>query len=75
MGKTESKRLNRSGGRMKTSKIVELVGSLITLPIWLYLMYWVIGQSNPDRLIWFLFWSYVPLSILIIIISKAVEDD
>ena len=60
---------------MKTSKIVELTGSLIMLPISFYIIFWLISQNNPDRLIWFLFWIYVPIALIVVIISKAVEDD
>lgn len=61
---------------MKPSKLFELLATLfITLPIWFYLLYWILSQLNPDRLIWFLYWTYVPLIILIAIISKAVEEN
>lgn len=61
---------------MKTSKIIELISSVFIIsPIWYYLLYWLIKQNNPDRLIWFLFWIYVPVAILLSIISKVSESN
>lgn len=61
---------------MRTAKIIEGVGSLfIVYPIWLYLMYWLLKQNNPDRLIWFLFWVYVPVALLIAITSKFTDEE
>lgn len=59
---------------MKTSKKLAGVFSLLSLPIGLYLTFWMLSQLNPDRLVWFLYWINVPLIIIIILISKMVED-
>jgi len=57
---------------MKKSDIISLVlGLFITMPIWFYLIYWILSQLNPDRLIWFLYGIYVPSSIIIQVISKV----
>ena len=57
-------------------KTISLILSLfISLPIWFYLMYTVISYANPDRFVWFLFWIYLPISILGTIIAKVAEGD
>ena len=61
---------------MKKSKIVMgIVGIVLVLPISLYLQFWIISQLNADRLIWFLYWIYVPAIFLVGIIQKFIEDN
>jgi len=55
---------------MTKSKIISTILSLMALPVSFYITYWIISQLDADRLIWFLFWIYVPLVIIVIIISK-----
>ena len=58
---------------MKGLKIfVGVVGFCITLPIWFYLVYTMLCAIHPDRLIWFLFWIYVPVHLLVAILSAIV---
>ncbi len=47
----------------------------IELPIWIYLQFWVLSQLNPDRLIWFLFWVYVPTLFMTSILGKLMLGD
>jgi hypothetical protein len=37
---------------------------IIIVPIWYFLMYTVLTAIHPDRLVWFLFWVYVPLRLI-----------
>lgn len=61
---------------MKKTKIVGvLLGLLGSLPIFLYLLYWILSQLNPDRLVWFLYWTYVPIAIIVSILIKVSEDE
>lgn len=60
---------------MENNKIIVGIMSFICLPIWYYLIYWILSQLNPDRLIWFLYWTYVPLMIIVQLISKFIEED
>lgn len=60
---------------MSKGKIIVLILSLLALPIGFYLQFWMISQLNADRLIWFLFWTYIPLSVIIQIIAKVIEDN
>ncbi len=58
---------------MKGLKIfVGVVGFCITLPIWFYLVYTMLCAIHPDRLVWFLFWIYVPVNLLVAILSAIV---
>jgi hypothetical protein len=60
---------------MKKSKIFAALLLIMSIPISLYITFWLISQSNPDRLIWFLYWINVPMTVAIIFISKLVEDN
>jgi hypothetical protein len=51
-----------------------LITLLIEFPIYFYLCYWLISHSNPDRLIWVLFWVYVPLSIILNVIWRIIKE-
>ena len=59
----------------KYKTISLILGLVVIAPIWFYLMWYVIKSSNPDRLVWFLFWIYIPAHILTQIISKIGETD
>lgn len=61
---------------MNKWKIFSLILGLTTyLPIGFYLMYKVLKFVEATELMWFLFWIYVPVTIIISIITKVVEDD
>jgi len=60
---------------MKKSKIISAIVGLLAIPISLYLTYWILSQLNPDRLIWFLYWTWVPMVIFVSLIQKLVEDE
>jgi len=49
----------------KAEMIGGILGIFVTMPIWFYLLYWILSQLNPDRLIWFLYWGYVPISVIV----------
>jgi len=60
---------------MKGLKIFTgIVGLCITLPIWFYLIYSILCATHPDRLVWFLFWVYVPLTFLVSIIQVIIGN-
>ena len=52
-----------------------LLSIFTTMPIWFFILYSILKQLDTDRLVWFLFWIYVPISFLIGIIAKFVGDD
>ncbi len=60
---------------MKKSKVISMIlGVLIITPIWFYLLYYILSQLEPDRLVWFLYWAYVPTSLIVNILIKVSED-
>ena len=58
----------------KWNTIQLIIGIFIYLPLWFYLIYWLIKQNNPDRLIWFLFWVYIPIMLLTQLINEIAKS-
>jgi len=56
---------------MKTT--IALLGLFVVLPIWFFLLYTILSAIHPDRLVWFLFWVYVPLGVLMGIFEKLTK--
>lgn len=54
--------------------ITGFISLLVTLPIWYYLMYKILDSVNASELMWFLFWIYVPTSVLASVIAKLGSD-
>ena len=54
----------------KAEMIGGILGIFVTMPIWFYLLYWILSQLNPDRLIWFLYWGYVPILVIVQVLIK-----
>jgi len=54
--------------------IVGLISLLVTLPIWFYLIYKILESVNASELTWFLFWVYVPLTLLANLVAKMASD-
>jgi hypothetical protein len=52
-----------------------LIALLVTVPIWYYLVYSILKAINADRLLWFLFWIYMPAGIFASIIEKVAKLD
>lgn len=50
-----------------------LLALFIVLPIWYFLLYRILVAVNASELMWFLFWVYLPVAILVQIITKIVE--
>ena len=60
---------------MKALKIVAIILSIcVTMPIYYYLMYKVLIAIGASELMMFLFWTYLPISIIISIIIKFLVD-
>lgn len=60
---------------MKKLKIVRaLLGVLVGLPIWLYLLYQILERVQASELMWFLFWAYMPVSIIVTFIGGLVDE-
>lgn len=54
-------------------KVTGILALFITLPIWFYLIHWLLKANNAGELQMFLFWVYVPFSILINLLVKVDE--
>lgn len=60
---------------MKKLKVIHgLLAVLVILPIWFYLMYQVLERVNASELMWFLYWVYLPASVLVTGIGKIIEE-
>lgn len=61
---------------MNKGKIITLLGLLlVTGPIWYYLLYKILEAINASELMWFLYWIYLPVSIVLGVIAKLSDDD
>jgi len=55
-----------------------LTGLVTSMPIWFYLLHWLLKQNSAGELQMFLFWIYVPVIIFITIIlaiAKGLDDE
>jgi|WetSurMetagenome_2_1015567.scaffolds.fasta_scaffold217631_3 hypothetical protein len=59
----------------KKTIIAIIISLFIECPIWLYLLYWILNQLHPDRLIWFLYIIYIPSIILSSILGKIILEE
>lgn len=61
---------------MNKWKIISLILGLTTyFPIWFYLMYKILQSVEASELMWFLFWVYIPVTIIITILTKIGEEN
>lgn len=61
---------------MKTSKIIMAIAYLfVTGPIWFYLLYKILVLVNATELMFFLYWVYLPVSLLMGTIAKLSDGD
>lgn len=44
---------------MKT--LAAILTTCVTMPIWYYIVYTLLCAAHVDRLVWFLFWIYIPI--------------
>lgn len=51
-----------------------ILGLTITMPIWYYLLYKILQAVNATELMWFLYCVYLPVGMIISIISKIAES-
>lgn len=55
------------------SKLVGILSVFIALPIWFFLLYRILDAVNATELMWFLYWIYVPASIVLGVVAKLAE--
>lgn len=46
----------------------------ITLPIWFYLLYKILAAVQATDLMWFLYWVYVPVGLLVQVLSRLLDQ-
>lgn len=52
-----------------------LLALFVTIPIWFFLLHRILEAVNASELMWFLYWVYVPASLLVNLVAKLVEKD
>ena len=59
---------------MKALKaIYAILGLSVVMPIWYYLLYKVLQGVNATEVMWFLYWIYLPVGILVQVLTKIAE--
>jgi hypothetical protein len=58
----------------KARNITALLRLCVVTPIFMYLAWWVLTQLHAGDLQMFLFWVYVPVTVLCIILSAVAES-
>ena len=53
---------------------VAILSVFITLPIWFYILYQILTAITASELTWFLYWAYVPVSLLTTVLFNLGED-
>lgn len=60
---------------MKALKIIAgLISFFVVMPIWYYLLHYLLIKSGADDLQMFLFWVYLPFAIFAGLIFKIIES-
>ena len=59
----------------RTNVIAALLYCITCLPIWFYLLYQILVRINASELMFFLFWIYLPLSLVLFVIIKLTDQD
>lgn len=52
-----------------------MIATFLLLPIWLYLLHFLLEASGASDLQWFLFYAYVPLHLFVAFVTKIVEKE
>lgn len=60
---------------VSANRVAGTMSLFIVMPIWYFLMYTILKNIPVDRLVWFLFWAYVPISWLTIFIAKIIGNE
>ncbi len=59
---------------MKSAKTISgILTVFLTMPIWYYLLYKILGSVNATELMWFLYWIYLPVNFFIQTVAKLSE--
>lgn len=54
-------------------KVIQaLLATLVSMPIWFYLLYQILVRVDASELMMFLFWVYVPVSIFVGMLANLI---
>ena len=60
---------------MSKMKVIKtIISVLLTTPLWFYLIYKILILVEATELMWFLFWIYIPASLIVITLSFLIEE-
>ncbi len=59
----------------KVKKVLAILHVVLITPIWFYLLYQILQRVEATELMMFLFWVYLPASIIASVIAKIVIDE
>ncbi len=61
---------------MKKGKVVGVVvGCCVTIPIWLVLLYHILVAIDADRMLWLLYWVYIPVGVFSSLLTQIYSSD
>lgn len=53
--------------------LLNVITACVGLPIWLYVLHYILTAIEASEFVWFLFWIYVPVSIVGRILGAQLE--
>lgn len=57
----------------KLTIISSILFVFLSLPLWMYVLYWILHTINAPTHVWFAFWIYVPVTTIMAVISRIVN--
>lgn len=56
-------------------QVVRMVlATLVTLPIWMYLLYKILVAIEATELMWFLYWIYLPTTMIVAMLTPDSKE-
>lgn len=55
--------------------VIGILSVFIIMPIWFFLLYRILEAVNANELMWFLYYVYVPVSLLVGTLTKVVKEN
>ena len=53
---------------------IGIMSICIVMPIWYYLLYQVLVRVDATDVMWLLFWVYIPVTVVVGVATKFLED-
>ena len=60
--------------KQKVGCAFAIIRTLVTQPIWYYLLYKILQAVEASDLMWFLFWVYLPVGIILVMIEAIMSS-